>query len=100
LMKSGGIYNANTIYKIAKNANLKVMVGCMLESPIGIAAIASFAVAHPDISFADLDAIALIKDNTVIGGAQFNGNTISLSNSPGLGIDGFKDGFNLLYEVK
>ena len=29
LMKSGGIYNANAIYNIAKNANLKVMVGCM-----------------------------------------------------------------------
>lgn len=86
LMKSGGITNANTIYQIAKAANLQLMVGCMLESPIGINAMASFALSHLDIIYADLDAIALIKHNPVIGGAQLINNQIVLSNEPGLGI--------------
>lgn len=86
LMKSGGIYNANAIYHIAKAAKLEIMVGCMLESPIGINAMASFALSHLDITYADLDAIALIKNNPIIGGAQFINNQIILSEEPGLGI--------------
>lgn len=100
LMKSGGLYNANTIYQIAKASHLKCMVGCMLESPIGIAAMASFALSKPDILFADLDAIALIKENPLIGGAKLLGNKIILANTPGLGITGFNFGYNQISEVK
>ncbi|MCX8515150.1 MAG: hypothetical protein RL017_48 [Pseudomonadota bacterium] len=100
LMKSGGIRNANAIYDIATAANMKIMVGCMLESPIGIAAIASFALSKPDIYFADLDPLALIKENYIIGGAQLNKNKIILSQQPGLGIQGFTQGLTYLYEVK
>lgn len=100
LMKSGGIYNANAIYHIANNSSIHCMVGCMLESPIGIAAIASFAVSKTNIIFSDLDAIALIKDNPIINGAQLVGNEIILSEQPGLGINGFKAGFTPICEVK
>lgn len=99
LMKSGGIYNANAIYHIAKSANLRLMVGCMLESPIGVAAIASFALSKPDMLYADLDPIALIRENYVLGGAQLVGNNIVLADKPGLGIEGFSQGFTLLDEV-
>jgi L-alanine-DL-glutamate epimerase-like enolase superfamily enzyme len=100
LMKSGGLKNANAIYDIATTANMKVMVGCMLESPIGIAAIASFALSKADIYFADLDPLALIKENYVIGGATLNKNKITLSQEPGLGIQGFKQGLTYLHEVQ
>ncbi len=100
LMKSGGLYNANAIYHIAKSAQLRCMVGCMLESPIGIAAMASFAVSKPDILCADLDAIALIKNNPVINGAQLLSNEIVLSDQPGLGIQGFRDGLTIITEVR
>lgn len=89
LMKSGGLENAQAIYHIAKTAQMRIMVGCMLESPIGIAAIASFAVSKPDILYADLDPLFLIKDNYVLGGAQQQHNYIKLAEKPGLGIEGF-----------
>ncbi|PWY55445.1 dipeptide epimerase [Legionella qingyii] len=94
LMKSGGIENAQAIYNIAKSAHMKIMVGCMLESPIGIAAIASFALSKPDIFYADLDPIYLIRDNYVLGGAQRLGAKIILSDKPGLGIEGIFQGLN------
>lgn len=100
LMKSGGIENAKAIYNIAKTANMRLMVGCMLESPIGVAAIASFALSKPDIMYADLDPIALIKENYIIGGARINGSEITLSDKPGLGIEGFIKGFTPVCEVK
>lgn len=99
LMKSGGLYNANALYHIATAANMRVMVGCMLESPIGVAAIASFAASKPDIAFADLDPIALIRENYVLGGAQLNGHQIILSDKPGLGIEGFNQGLTPICEI-
>ncbi|TAL66288.1 MAG: dipeptide epimerase [Legionella sp.] len=94
LMKSGGIMNAQAIYSIAQTAQMKIMVGCMLESPIGVAAIASFAVSKPDIFYADLDPIYLIRENYILGGAQRLGNKIILSEKPGLGIEGISQGLN------
>lgn len=99
LMKCGGIYNANAIYHITSSARMACMVGCMLESPIGIAAMASFGVSKPDILYADLDPIALIKQNPIIEGAQLVGNEIVLSDQPGLGIRGFKEGLKIIQEV-
>ena len=99
LMKSGGIANANSIYNIAKSNNLGVMVGSMLESPIGVAAIASFALSKNDIMYADLDPIALIKENYVLGGAQLAGNQVVLSNNPGLGIEGFSLGLTFVCKI-
>jgi L-alanine-DL-glutamate epimerase-like enolase superfamily enzyme len=99
LMKCAGIQNANTIYNIAKTANMQVMVGCMLESPIGVAAIASFAVSKPDIYFADLDPIALIKHNPIIGGVILTKDTITLSNKPGLGIENLGNSFEPICEI-
>jgi|SRR5579863_6484705 len=100
LMKCAGIQNAQAIYNIAKAANMQVMVGCMLESPIGVAAIASFAISKTDICFADLDPIALIKHNPIIGGATLSQNTITLSDKPGLGIESLGSSFEQICEVK
>lgn len=100
LMKSGGIENAQAIYTIAKTAQMKIMVGCMLESPIGVAAITSFALSKPDISYADLDPIYLIRDNYIVGGAQRRGNKIILSDKPGLGIEGINQGFNKIGVIR
>lgn len=99
LMKCGGIQNAQAIYNIAKAANMQVMVGCMLESPIGVAAIASFALSKMDICFADLDPLALIKHNPIIGGATISRDTITIPNKPGLGIDSLGDSFEPICEI-
>lgn len=86
LMKSGGIYAARPIYDLATAHNIPCMAGCMLESPIGLAAMASFVVGRSNVKFVDLDPITMIKYNPIQGGVTLNGATLSLSELPGLGI--------------
>ncbi len=91
LMKSGGLYPARPIYDLATSHNLPCMAGCMLESPIGLAAMAAFVVGKSNIKFVDLDPITMIKSNPVIGGVRLDGATLHLSSSAGLGIEKIDD---------
>lgn len=86
LMKSGGIYQARAIYDLATAHNTPCMAGCMLESPIGIAAMGAFVVGRSNIKFIDLDPIAMIKSNPVSGGVSLSGAELTLADAPGLGI--------------
>ena len=54
LAKTGGILVAKEIKKLADNAELPCMIGCMAEAPIGMVAATSFALAE-GITMADLD---------------------------------------------
>lgn len=99
LMKSGGIYNALAMYNIATTSSLECMVGSMLESPIGIAAAASFAISRTKLLGADLDSLALIAKNPIIGGATIEKDQIQLSEKPGLGIENIKDGLTILTKI-
>lgn len=87
LMKTGGICAARTIYELAASYAIPCMAGCMLESPIGLAAMASFIASRSNIKFVDLDPITMIKANPVHGGVTLNGAVLHLSDKPGLGIE-------------
>jgi len=87
LMKTGGISNAIKIADIAGIYGVDCMIGCMLESSIGVAAAAHIAVAKASvITMVDLDTPALGKYDPVSSGVQFSNAEITITDLPGLGI--------------
>lgn len=87
LMKCGGFHNALKINAIAESCGIECMVGCMIESKIGVVAAAHLAGGKLNITGADLDAIDLIADEPIYGGVELSGNKLILSDKAGLGID-------------
>jgi L-alanine-DL-glutamate epimerase-like enolase superfamily enzyme len=85
LMKLGGIRSARSAYDLARLHSRICAATCLMESPIAIAAMASFCSGR-NFRFIDLDAMVLITRNPVIGGATMSINTLLLSDKPGLGI--------------
>jgi L-alanine-DL-glutamate epimerase-like enolase superfamily enzyme len=67
---------------VARAHGLTVMVGCMIESSIGITAAAHFS---PLVDIVDLDGAALLADDPFVG-AGIDGGRVSLPSGPGLGL--------------
>jgi L-alanine-DL-glutamate epimerase-like enolase superfamily enzyme len=85
LSKSGGIHNALRISTIAEAGGVASMVGCMLESRLGLTAAAHFACAAHSVQFFDLDTFAEQAEDPIDGGMRVTNGMISLPESPGLG---------------
>lgn len=83
LMKCGGITPALQMIKLARTLNLKVMLGCMTETSIGISAAAQLA---PLVDFVDLDGALLIKNDIAQGVKIATGGEIIFPETPGNGI--------------
>ncbi len=88
LMKSGGIANAIRIAHLAEAANMKCMLGCMIESRLALtAAVHVMSAKSHTIIFADLDGFTSHTVDPVINGMKFGGGQITLPELPGLGCD-------------
>jgi L-alanine-DL-glutamate epimerase-like enolase superfamily enzyme len=61
---------------------MRIMLGCMVESTLGIAALAQLA---PAADYVDLDGAALLSDDPFAGVAMRDG-MLYLSSEPGLGV--------------
>ncbi len=82
LQKAGGIREAFKMIAVARAFKMKVMIGCMVETSIGISAAAQLA---PLVDYVDLDGNILISDDPYDGVKAVNG-YLSYPARPGLGI--------------
>jgi L-Ala-D/L-Glu epimerase len=82
LAKCGGIRNALKMIHTARAHGMLVMLGCMVETSLGISAAAHISGL---VDFVDLDGAMLLADDPYSGPTYENGR-ILLSEEPGLGV--------------
>jgi L-alanine-DL-glutamate epimerase-like enolase superfamily enzyme len=82
LAKCGSLREALRMIAIARAHGMMVMVGCMIESSLGISAAAHFT---PLVDIADLDGAALLANDPFIGAGIEDGQ-VTLPPGPGLGV--------------
>jgi L-Ala-D/L-Glu epimerase len=82
LAKCGSLREALRMVHTARALDMQVMAGCMIESSLGISAIAQIS---PLLDFADFDGAALLSSDP-FRGTSITGGAIRLSEGPGLGV--------------
>ena len=83
LSKCGGLTPALQMMKRARELGLQTMLGCMIESSVGISAGAQLL---PMLDYADLDGAVLLRDDPARG-VVVNKGRIQLLDSPGTGAE-------------
>lgn len=81
ICKCGGLTPALSMLRQARSLGMKTMVGCMIESSIGISGAAQLL---PLLDFADLDGAILLRDEPATGIELVNGN-VTMPDNPGCG---------------
>ena len=82
LAKCGSLREALRMIAVARAHHMTVMVGCMIESSIGITAAAQFT---PLVDLCDLDGAALLASDPYAG-ATIERGQLRLPEGPGLGL--------------
>lgn len=82
MSKCGGITEARRMIGTARTHGMRVMLGCMIESSLGIAAAAHLG---PMVDYLDLDGHVLLSRDP-FSGLDGESGALALSDRPGLGI--------------
>jgi len=83
LTKCGGITPGKRMIENARKLGLKVMIGCMTESTVGISAIAHLA---PLLDYFDMDGALLLK-NDIAEGVKITNNKVYFPKRNGTGVE-------------
>lgn len=83
LTKCGGLTPALRMIRKAKQLGLKVMVGCMTESTVGISAIAQLL---PQLDFVDMDGALLLRGDIATGVEILESGEVVFPDANGSGI--------------
>ncbi|SIR84101.1 enolase C-terminal domain-like protein [Micromonospora avicenniae] len=86
LAKFGGLRPARTLLELAEAQQMGTMVGSMLETEIGTGAAASLVAAYGTSMVSDLDAVWWLERDAVTGGMRYEGATVVLPETAGLGV--------------
>lgn len=86
VMKVGGIHAAAKCAAVAEAAGWGVMVGCNIETRIGISAGAQVALGLRAVRYADLDGHLFLKRQPVEGGVEVVRGVLRPVHGPGLGV--------------
>lgn len=84
LAKCGSLREAVRMIHCARAHHMSVMLGCMIESTLGIAAAVQLA---PLVDFLDLDGAALLGDDPFRGPGMERDGTMRFNREPGLGVE-------------
>ncbi|MFS4418652.1 dipeptide epimerase [Maribacter sp. 2307ULW6-5] len=83
LTKCGGLTPALRMIKKAKEMGIKVMVGCMTESTVGISAVAQLL---PQLDYVDMDGAMLLKEDIATGVRILENGQVRFPELPGSGV--------------
>lgn len=86
LMKTGGITGALKANAVAEARGIRVMIGCMDESVISLAAATHLALALNNVAYADLDGHLDIMDDVARDGVTLQNGLLGVSEQAGLGV--------------
>jgi len=87
LAKLGGVRAAYAVGRAARRAGLRLMVGGMVETRLGMSAAAHLACALGGADFVDLDTAWLLADDPYEGGYVADGPRYTMPDVPGLGVE-------------
>ena len=96
LAKTGGLTEALAVGRLASEYGMRMSVGCMSESHVGIAGAAALASALQGLGMDvhaphDLDAGLWLQDSPVIGGVEYHGAEVRFAVASGSGIVGLRE---------
>jgi L-alanine-DL-glutamate epimerase-like enolase superfamily enzyme len=83
LSKCGGLARGRKMVARARSLGLRVLIGCMIESSVGISAAALLC---PAAQFADLDGNLLVSNDPFAGVKATGAGEIRFTSAPGIGI--------------
>ena len=92
LMKAGGLYQVNKMIDLCYSNKIECMIGCMIETPIGISAGVHLAAQDKSVKWTDLDGHLFFENiERVFPGLSTRKGKNLLKNRPGLGVDVHSD---------